>query len=130
MVKLWNLRGGEGGSDGPAMVVGRNLEVGKVFSATWAPDEAVGFRLAVAGSKGVVQIWVRICVLVLFIVFYVFLFTVTATVYLGEIGREHIGEIETELRPFLIYRIRAQTQRYDGRLQTAWPRQRARSRRG
>lgn len=60
MVKLWNLNGGDGENGGPAMVVGRNLEVGKVFSATWAPDEEVGFRLAVAGSKGIVQIWVCI----------------------------------------------------------------------
>lgn len=53
-VKLWNIQ-----HSGPTMVVSRNLEVGKVFSTTFAPDEEVGFRLAVAGSKGVVQIWVR-----------------------------------------------------------------------
>lgn len=39
------------------MVVSRNLGVGKVFSTRFAPDEEVGFRLAVAGSKGSVQIW-------------------------------------------------------------------------
>ena len=39
------------------MVVSRNLDVGKVFSTTFAPDQEVGFRLAVAGSKGAVQIW-------------------------------------------------------------------------
>jgi periodic tryptophan protein 1 len=39
------------------MVVSRNLGVGKVFSTTFAPDSEVGFRLAVAGSKGDVQIW-------------------------------------------------------------------------
>jgi periodic tryptophan protein 1 len=39
------------------MVVSRNLDVGKVFSTTFAPDQEVGFRLAVAGSKGTVQIW-------------------------------------------------------------------------
>ena len=39
------------------MVVSRNLEVGKVFSTVFAPDEEVGFRLAVAGSKGTMQIW-------------------------------------------------------------------------
>jgi periodic tryptophan protein 1 len=39
------------------MVVSRNLGVGKVFSTTFAPDNEVGFRLAVAGSKGDVQIW-------------------------------------------------------------------------
>ena len=51
-VKLWNIQ-----SSGPTMVVSRNLEVGKVFSTVFAPDEEVGFRLAVAGSKGTVQIW-------------------------------------------------------------------------
>jgi periodic tryptophan protein 1 len=51
-VKLWNIQG-----SGPTMVVSRNLEVGKVFSTTFAGDEEVGFRLAVAGSKGSVQIW-------------------------------------------------------------------------
>ena len=51
-VKLWNVQ-----SSGPSMVVSRNLGVGKVFSTTFAPDAEVGFRLAVAGSKGAVQIW-------------------------------------------------------------------------
>lgn len=51
-VKLWNIQ-----PSGPSMVVSRNLEVGKVFSTVFAPDEEVGFRLAVAGSKGSVQIW-------------------------------------------------------------------------
>ena len=51
-VKLWqNL------ASGPSMVVSRDLGVGKVFSTTFAPDAEVGFRLAVAGSKGTVQIW-------------------------------------------------------------------------
>jgi periodic tryptophan protein 1 len=52
-VKLWNIQ-----ASGPSMVVSRDLDVGKVFSTTFAPDEEVGFRLAVAGSKGLVQIWV------------------------------------------------------------------------
>lgn len=51
-VKLWNVQ-----PSGPSMVVSRNLGVGKVFSTTFAPDAEVGFRLAVAGSKGAVQIW-------------------------------------------------------------------------
>ncbi|KAI9730609.1 MAG: hypothetical protein M1818_008091 [Claussenomyces sp. TS43310] len=51
-VKLWNIQ-----SSGPTMVVSRNLEVGKVFSTSFAPDEEVAFRLAVAGSKGTMQIW-------------------------------------------------------------------------
>lgn len=51
-VKLWNVQ-----ESGPSMVVSRDLGVGKVFSTTFAPDQEVGFRLAVAGSKGAVQIW-------------------------------------------------------------------------
>ena len=51
-VKLWNVQ-----SSGPSMVVSRNLSVGKVFSTKFAPDPEVAFRLAVAGSKGAVQIW-------------------------------------------------------------------------
>ncbi|CAI6272594.1 unnamed protein product [Periconia digitata] len=53
-VKLWNTQSTTGG---PSMVVSRDLGVGKVFSTTFAPDKEVGFRLAVAGSKGAVQIW-------------------------------------------------------------------------
>lgn len=51
-VKLWNIQ-----ESGPSMVVSRDLGVGKVFSTSFAPDQEVGFRLAVAGSKGAVQIW-------------------------------------------------------------------------
>lgn len=51
-VKLWNVQ-----PSGPSMVVSRNLGVGKVFATTFAPDAEVGFRLAVAGSKGTMQIW-------------------------------------------------------------------------
>ncbi|KAG5302993.1 periodic tryptophan protein [Histoplasma capsulatum G186AR] len=51
-VKLWNVQDSK-----PNMVVSRKVEVGKVFSTTFAPDQEVSFRLAVAGSKGVVQIW-------------------------------------------------------------------------
>lgn len=51
-VKLWNVQ-----ESGPSMVVSRDLGVGRVFSTTFAPDKEVGFRLAVAGSKGAVQIW-------------------------------------------------------------------------
>ncbi|CAG7973497.1 unnamed protein product [Penicillium olsonii] len=51
-VKLWNVE-----DDKPSLVVTRKLEVGKVFSTSFAPDQEVGFRLAVAGSKGSVQIW-------------------------------------------------------------------------
>ncbi|KAI1498861.1 WD40 repeat-like protein [Biscogniauxia marginata] len=51
-VKLWNMQ-----PTGPAMVVSRNLDVGRVFSTTFAPDSEVAFRLAVAGSKGTMHIW-------------------------------------------------------------------------
>lgn len=51
-VKLWNVQDNK-----PSMVVSRKLDVGKVFSTTFAPDPEVSFRLAVAGSKGTVQIW-------------------------------------------------------------------------
>ncbi|KAI0842229.1 WD40 repeat-like protein [Hypoxylon sp. FL0890] len=51
-VKLWNIQ-----PTGPAMVVSRNLDVGKVFAANFAPDAEVAFRLAVAGSKGTMNVW-------------------------------------------------------------------------
>ena len=51
-VKLWNVADNK-----PAMVISRNLEVGRVFSAQFAPDPEVAFTLSVAGSKGQVQIW-------------------------------------------------------------------------
>ena len=51
-VKLWNAQ-----PSGPSMVVSRNVDVGKVFSTKFAPDPEVAFRLAVAGSKGAMQIW-------------------------------------------------------------------------
>lgn len=53
-VKLWNTRTAAGG---PSMVASRDLGVGKVFSTRFAPDAEVAFRLAVAGSKGVVTVW-------------------------------------------------------------------------
>ena len=51
-VKLWNVQ-----PTGPSMVVSRSVDVGKVFSTKFAPDIEVAFRLAVAGSKGAMQIW-------------------------------------------------------------------------
>lgn len=51
-VKLWNVE-----NDKPNLVVTRKLDVGKVFSTAFAPDPEVSFHLAVAGSKGAVQIW-------------------------------------------------------------------------
>ncbi|KAK5077916.1 rRNA-processing protein [Lithohypha guttulata] len=51
-VKLWNVVDNK-----PSMVVSRNLDVGRVFSAQFAPDNEVAFRLCIAGSKGNVQVW-------------------------------------------------------------------------
>lgn len=51
-VKLWNIQ-----ASGPSLVVSRNLDVGKVFATTFAPDPEVGFRLAVAGSHGSMHVW-------------------------------------------------------------------------
>ena len=51
-VKLWNVSNNK-----PNMVVSRNLEVGRVFAAQFGPDTEVAFRLSVAGSKGVLQVW-------------------------------------------------------------------------
>ncbi|KAL5611788.1 hypothetical protein BROUX41_000637 [Berkeleyomyces rouxiae] len=51
-VKLWNIQ-----PSGPSMVVSRNLDVGKVFSTSFAPDTEVAFRLSVAGSAGSLQVW-------------------------------------------------------------------------
>lgn len=57
-VKIWNVsEAAAAAGNGPSMVVSRDLGVGKVFSASFAPDDAVAFRLAVAGSKGSVQVW-------------------------------------------------------------------------
>ena len=52
-VKLWNVSSG----NGPSMVTSRDLGIGRVFSANFAPDREVGFRLAAAGSKGSLQVW-------------------------------------------------------------------------
>lgn len=51
-VKLWSVQDNK-----PSMVVSRKPEIGKIFSTTFAPDTEVSFRLAIAGSKGVVHIW-------------------------------------------------------------------------
>ena len=51
-VKLWNVT-----ENRPSMVVSRNLDVGRVFSAQFAPDAEVSFRLSVAGSNGGLQVW-------------------------------------------------------------------------
>ena len=51
-VKLWDVSHNK-----PNMVISRNLDVGRIFSAQFAPDTQVAFRLSVAGSRGEVQIW-------------------------------------------------------------------------
>lgn len=51
-VKLWNVK-----DNIPGLVVTRNLEVGRIFSAQFGPDPEVAFRLSVAGSKGQLQVW-------------------------------------------------------------------------
>ncbi|EPE06301.1 periodic tryptophan protein 1 [Ophiostoma piceae UAMH 11346] len=57
-VKLWNVNAaGAAGTTGPQLVVSRNLEVGRVFSANFAPDAEVAFRVSVAGSKGGLTVW-------------------------------------------------------------------------
>lgn len=53
-VKLWNV---QPGGVGPSMVVSRDLGVGRVFSTGFAPDHEIGWRLAVAGSEGGLQVW-------------------------------------------------------------------------
>lgn len=51
-VKLWNIE-----NNTPAMIVSRNLDVGRIFSVQFAPDSEVAFRLSVAGSRGQLQVW-------------------------------------------------------------------------
>ena len=51
-VKLWNVQ-----ENKPSLVASRDLDVGRVFTTRFAPDQEVTFRLAVGGSKGSMQIW-------------------------------------------------------------------------
>ncbi|KAK6517429.1 hypothetical protein TWF281_004086 [Arthrobotrys megalospora] len=51
-VKIWNVEGNK-----PSMVTTRDFDLGKIFSVGFAPDKAVGFRLAIAGSEGIVKVW-------------------------------------------------------------------------
>ncbi len=53
-VKLWDIASD---TSGPSIVVSRDLDAGKVFSVNFGPDDEVAFRLAVAGSKGHLQVW-------------------------------------------------------------------------
>ncbi|KAI6024820.1 transductin family protein/WD-40 repeat family protein [Pisolithus microcarpus] len=55
VVKVWNIDQTEGGKPSVSMVASRNLEVGKVFSAIFSPDDPL--TIAAAGSKAKLQIW-------------------------------------------------------------------------
>ena len=39
------------------MVLSRDLDIGKIFSAQFGPDPDVAMRVAVAGSAGSVKVW-------------------------------------------------------------------------
>ncbi|KPV75970.1 uncharacterized protein RHOBADRAFT_35750 [Rhodotorula graminis WP1] len=55
MVKVWNVQEQDGGKRHISLVTARDLGVGKVFSASFCPDDPT--TLAVAGSKANLQIW-------------------------------------------------------------------------
>lgn len=56
IVKLWNLSPSSAPEDRKiSMLASRDLGVGKVFAATFCPDEPA--TIAVAGSKGGLQVW-------------------------------------------------------------------------
>ncbi|BGP30191.1 rRNA-processing protein [Rhodotorula toruloides] len=55
MVKVWNVDEQAGGKRNISLVTARDLGVGKVFSASFCPDDPT--TLAVAGSKANLQIW-------------------------------------------------------------------------
>ncbi|KAK4700069.1 periodic tryptophan protein 1, partial [Phenoliferia sp. Uapishka_3] len=54
-VKVWNIEEQAAGKRHISLVTSRDLGVGKVFSASFCPDDAT--TLAVAGSKANLQIW-------------------------------------------------------------------------
>ncbi|KWU46523.1 WD40 repeat-like protein [Rhodotorula sp. JG-1b] len=55
MVKVWNIDEQDSGKRNISLVTARDLGVGKVFSASFCPDDPT--TLAVAGSKANLQIW-------------------------------------------------------------------------
>lgn len=55
VVKVWNIDQTEGGKPSVSMVASRDMEVGKVFSAVFSPDDPL--TIAAAGSKAKLQIW-------------------------------------------------------------------------
>ncbi|KAI5122933.1 hypothetical protein M0805_007611 [Coniferiporia weirii] len=55
MVKVWNVNDKKDGKKDVSLVTSRDLGVGKVFSATFSPDDPL--TIAAAGSKAKLQIW-------------------------------------------------------------------------
>ncbi|KAG2138333.1 transductin family protein/WD-40 repeat family protein [Suillus clintonianus] len=55
LVKVWNVDQTAGGKPSVSMVASRDMEVGKVFSAVFSPDDPL--TIAAAGSKAKLQIW-------------------------------------------------------------------------
>lgn len=51
-VKLWNLE-----NDRPSMLLSRDLDVGRVFSVGFGPENASSGLLSVAGSDGQLKVW-------------------------------------------------------------------------
>ncbi|KAF8554577.1 transducin family protein/WD-40 repeat family protein [Imleria badia] len=54
-VKVWNVDQSEGGKPLVSMVASRDLDIGKVFSAVFSPDDPL--TIAAAGSQARLQIW-------------------------------------------------------------------------
>ncbi|EJD06886.1 transducin family protein/WD-40 repeat family protein [Fomitiporia mediterranea MF3/22] len=55
MVKVWNINDKDNGKKDVSLVTSHDLGVGKVFSATFSPDDPL--TIAAAGSKAKLQIW-------------------------------------------------------------------------
>jgi periodic tryptophan protein 1 len=55
LVKVWNVDETAGGKPAVSMVASRDMEVGKVFSAVFSPDDPL--TIAAAGSKAKLQLW-------------------------------------------------------------------------
>ncbi|KAG0695397.1 transductin family protein/WD-40 repeat family protein [Suillus ampliporus] len=55
LVKVWNIDQTAGGKPSVSMVASRDMEVGKVFSAVFSPDDPL--TIAAAGSRAKLQIW-------------------------------------------------------------------------
>ncbi|KAF9243446.1 transductin family protein/WD-40 repeat family protein [Melanogaster broomeanus] len=55
LVKVWNVDQADHGKPSVSMVASRDLEIGKVFSAVFSPDDPL--TIAAAGSKAKLQIW-------------------------------------------------------------------------